>query len=194
MRETTAILEVAVASGKTSSPLRLSARKERAFELFAQGARVIDVARDVEVAWDTAKRYKDAYDDMITSQAQDNPDVLLDVVGNTFRMLVELDQARQEAWDRYRRARSDAARVSFLNLAVKIQSDRAKLFGLLGVKPEYAARVEKIRVTQGRLIEFMSTELCDVDREKLISYLQESVHGTLEELPTAPEVVYEPTP
>lgn len=179
-----------MARGKTASPLKLSARKQAAFQLFAQGQSVMEVARELSVAWDTAKRYQTAYEEMIREEALENPELLTDVVGNTFRALVELEQARAQAWDRYRRATTDQARAAFLNLVLKAQSDRAKLYGLLGVKPEYAARVEAVRSQQAKLMEFMNSELCPIDRQRLIEFIQKDMGEQLAELPTAPEPTY----
>jgi hypothetical protein len=183
--------EHTVAQGKTTSPLKLSLRKEKAFELYARGFRIADVARDIQVAWTTASRYRDAYDQAIAAQAADNPELLSDVIANTFRSIKECDETRRAAWDRYQKATTDQSRAAFLSLAMKANIDRAKLIGLLGVKPEYAARMEAVRSQQARLIEFMNTEMCALDRERLIAYLEKDMGNQLQELPTADEVVYD---
>lgn len=179
-----------MARGRTGSPLKLSARKEKAFELYARGYRVSEVARELTVAWDTAKRYQDAYEAMVRDRALENPDVLADVVTNTFRALVECEQARAAAWYRYEHASTDQARAAFLNLALKAGSDRAKLYGLLGVKPEYAAHMEKIRQRQAKLMEFMNSELCPIDRQRLIEFIGDLEGAAFAELPEAEEVTY----
>lgn len=179
-----------MARGRTNSTLKLSARKQQAFELYARGQSIVEVAKVLSVAWDTAKRYQDAYEAMLRDQALENPDLLSDVVGNTFRALVECEQARAAAWDRYQKASTDQSRAAFLNLALKAGADRAKLYGLLGVKPEYAARMEAIRAQHAKLMDFMNSELCPVDRQRLIEFISNDMGAELAELPTAPEVEY----
>jgi hypothetical protein len=173
-------------SGRTRSPLRLGARREKAFELFRRGFSNVEVAEEIQVSPDTAARYRKLYEDRIVEAAREQPDLLRDVLANTIRTLTELDAIRRNAWQRLEENPPDSVRSSLLNTLLKAQDQRSKLFGLLGVKQEYAAHVAKVRQQQEQLIEFMSRELCPVDREKLEEYLLDEMAAGLATLPEIP--------
>lgn len=175
----------------TRSPLRVAARRERAAELFARGWSDIEVARELGVDKTTAIRYRKRYEAELEERVAERPDLLRNVVENTFRAIAELDQVRAAAWADYERSNTAAAKSSFLKVALACQVERAKLFGLMGVKQEFAHHVQRVRDLQDKLIEFMQTRLCDVDRQSLLEFLERELGGeTLERLPTTDEVEY----
>lgn len=159
----------------SSSELSLSERRERAFELYLRGYTVADVARDLQVSPNTAGRYKREYEAELEEQTQSNPALLQDVLKNTFRSLEELDQVRKEAWQHYERAHSDVNRTKYMRIIINCQDQRAKLFGLMGVKQQYMVFVNNVHTVQQKIMQFMREELCDRDREKLEAYLTEEL-------------------
>ena len=161
--------------GRTNSQYPLAERKKRAFELFLQGRSKLDVAEEIGVSEDTAHRYHAQYEEQIREEAEANPRLLLNYLENTIRALQENELIRSRAWERYEGSTSDTIKAQMLNIALKAQSERAKLFGLLGVKQEFFAHVQRVQHLQTRLIEFMRTELCDADRIKLERLLEDHV-------------------
>lgn len=190
--------------GRTRSRYRLSDRREIAYEKFMKGATVQDVSQDLNVSWDTAKRYKLEYEERIRSQAQANPSMLIEVINNTIRALEENDLIRKRAWTEYEEAGKDVAiecpncehemvlparpssvRNSFLKTVLAAQEQRAKLYGLFGVKAEFYGQVQKIKALQDRLLAFMRRELCAEDRSKLERLLAGTDADTVD-LPALP--------
>lgn len=160
---------------RSNSDLTLSERRERAFQLYLKGYTVADVARDLEVAPNTASRYKSEYEEELEQQTKSNPALLQDVLKNTFRSLEELDQLRKEAWQRYERATTDGTRTKYMRIILASQDQRAKLFGLMGVKQQYMVFVNNVHAVQQKLMQFMREELCDRDRRKLEAYMTEEL-------------------
>jgi hypothetical protein len=175
--------------GRTSSPLGLSARRERARELFSRGFTNADVAREILVSPETAARYRVTYEDELKETAKANPNMLRDILGNTVRTLRELDQVRAAAWQNYEASQTDAAKATFLNTALKASDQRAKLLQLFGVKAEYMSQVAVIQRNQEALIKFLAEgEWCDHDRMSVVSFLETQIDMTdLDALPTTEE-------
>jgi hypothetical protein len=157
--------------GRTRSRLDLSQRKERAFSLFHRGWRNADVARDLQVTPDTAKRYRDEYEATLAQQAQDNPRLLINVLENTVRAITELDELRIETWRAYESTDAGPTREMIRKALITINDQRAKLFGLFGVKQEYILHVQQIQAMQNRLIDWMRNHLCQQDRDALEAFI-----------------------
>lgn len=157
--------------GKTKSKLTLSERREEASELFAKGFNVSDVARRLRVSWETAKSYKLWHDERIENAATENPQLLQDVLKNTIASIGELDQIRKEAWRTYHTAESKQIKLQALNTIRQAQQDKAKLFGLFGVKQDFYVHVQNVTVVQNKILDFLSRELCEADRRKLEAFL-----------------------
>lgn len=178
--------------------------------MFAKGYRNIDVARTLAVSRDTARRYRDKYESHIQSEVSENPRILTDVLGNTIRVVEEIDLVRKDAWDRLdadkrkRRHRCSECGCEYhlqvneataLHKVIMDAADkRMRLFGLLGVKQEYFLHVQRIQLLQTKIIEFLQTELCDTDRQKFERFLtrelgavslDEPIDTDSRELPTA---------
>lgn len=174
-----------MARGRTASSLRLGARREKAAELFTKGYSVVEVARELEVSPDTASRYKKRFEQDIADQARANPTMLRNVVANTMRALEELEKVREAAWRRHDAATNDTVRASMLKIVLQAQDQRAKLFGLFGVKADYFLHVAAVREQQEKLIEYMTRHLCPADRVKLEEFILEQFNNELADLPTA---------
>lgn len=181
-------------STKTKSKLGLSQRRERAFECFAKGWTNTDVARDLNVHMDTVASYREKYEERIHAQAASNPNFLKDVVSNTIRSLEELDRIRADAWKHLepRKHRvehecpecehtwrettyfdvSDQTRAQYHNVLLKAQDQRAKLFGVLGIKQEVFVAIMQVKIVQDRILEWMSTNLEGDVREALAEFLE----------------------
>lgn len=176
--------------GSTKSKLSLSERREFASELFEKGFTVSDVARKLKVTWDTAKGYKQWWEDRLAEVAQANPAMLQDVLLNTVQSLAELDRVRAAAWRTYHTAESRQLKLQALNTIRQCQQDKAKLFGLFGVKQDFYMMVANVKVVQDRLLGFMRDELCEGDRAKLERFLtspEMRQYMGLPELPSLPE-------
>lgn len=174
--------------GKSRSPLRVGARKQRAFEMFGKGYSNVEVADDLQVTPGTASRYRKEYEAQLQSQVKANPELLKDVLGNTVRALEELDKVRAAAWEVHDNTNSENVRLSALGRITAAQDQRAKLFGLFGVKAEYFLHVEQVRAQQHKIIEFLTKELCPADRIKLEEYLINEFRGELAEMPETASV------
>jgi hypothetical protein len=183
-------------STKSKSPYTRTVRMEKAFTFYRRGFKVADVARELNVHRDTAAAYKRLYDERVATEAAQNPELLTDVLKNTYRSLEELDDVRQEVWrnlrDRERRELiecehcgeeqehvfkepiSDQARASYLNTLLKAHDQRTKLFGLMGVKQEVFAVFQQVDAVQRAMLEWMVRELCAEDRAKLATFLEVS--------------------
>lgn len=159
-------------------------RKDKARELFAKGYRNAEVAREVGVHPDTVTRYREEYEKSLREQANNNPTLLRDVVQNTVQSLEHLDHVRSEAWKRYEDADSAQVKATFLNTVLKAESERAKILGLMGVKGDTLAFVQRIKAQQDALIEHMREHLCDDCRPQLIEFIVSNFAEELESLPT----------
>jgi len=155
-------------AGRTASPYPLQQRKRLARDLFLQGYSVTEVADELTISVDTAIRYKQQYEAEIKEQARANPQLLTNVLENTVRTMEELDAIRREAWSQYHTTTHLQTRSNMLNIALKAQSERAKLFGLFGVKPEYMMHVQRVQLVQQKLLDFMQRELCPSCRQRLL--------------------------
>jgi hypothetical protein len=123
------------------------------------------------------------YEAEIADAKRARPEFLQDVLGNTFRALAENNEVIRDAWKQiHRRGHacgecgcdtylSDTGRQGYLNVVLKAQDSRNKLFGLLGVKQDYFAYVQQIQTLQVKLLEFLQEHLCDDDRAKLVDFL-----------------------
>lgn len=179
---------------KSKSKLGLSARRERAFECFAKGWTNTDVARDLKVHMDTVASYRTKYEERIHAQAAANPNFLKDVVTNTVRSLEELDRIRADAWKHMepRRVRvmrvcpecehewreveyhdvSDQTRAQYLNVLLKAQDQRSKLFGVLGVKQEVFIAIMQVKVVQDQILDWLGQNLEGDARDRLADFLE----------------------
>lgn len=195
--------------GKTKSKAPLKLRKERAFRMFAQGASDVEVATRLKVTRQTAYNYRRKYEEKITDEALENPALLQDVLKNTIRSLRELDMIRADAWKRLEEKPtkhhfecegcgeelvvemplppSDQARVQYQNVLIKAQDQRAKLYGVLGVKQEVFIAFTNVKVVQDRLLEWMARNLCPTDRERLAVFMETELSEYLGPIPEAIE-------
>lgn len=173
--------------GGTKSPLRLGARRQRACEMFIEGASNVEVARALQISPDTAGRYRKLYEERINEQAVANPHLLREVLPNTIRSLAELDKVRAYAWQRANATESDTIRAQMMNVILKAQDQRSKLFGLMGVKQEALAFTMQVQKQQTQLIEYMQRELCIADRAKLEEFIVSTFANELASMPTASE-------
>lgn len=175
--------------GSTRSALTLSERREEASALYLKGFTPSEVAKKLHVTWDTAKSYKAWHEDRISQQAKENPQLLADVLKNTVEMLAELDQVRAAAWRTFHTAESRQIKLQALNTIRQAQQDKAKLFGLFGVKQDFYTLVVNVKTVQDRILEFLARELCESDRRKLETFLTSpelQQYMSLGALPEAP--------
>jgi hypothetical protein len=125
------------------------------------------------------------YEERIDSQAAANPHLLRQVLPNTIKSLEELDKVRAFAWKRASETESDTIRAQMMNVILKAQDQRSKLFGLMGVKQEALAYTMQIQKQQERLIEYMQRELCPADRLRLEEFIVSEFASDLAAMPTA---------
>lgn len=162
--------------GRTNSNLSASQRKEKAHDLFSRAWKNADVARELSVTPETVKRYRDEYEESIRRQAAENPRLLVNVIENTVRALNELDQLRRNVWDDYETVPATSPlRAAYGKQLLSINTERAKLFGLFGVKQEYFLHVQNVQAMQNRLLEWMRANLCQTDREALERFISEEL-------------------
>lgn len=176
-----------MSKGKTESKMRIGERKQKAFEGIKQGLTNVEIAKRIKVSPGTVSRYRKDYIAQISDQARNNPDLLRDVLGNTIKALEELDLVKAEAWKLYNRTNSETTKISCLARITACQDQRAKLFGLFGVKAEFFLHVDAIRQQQSKLLEFMGEHLCPTDRIALEAYIVSAFAGELAAMPTAEE-------
>lgn len=162
----------------------LGQRKEKARELFIKGYNNAEVAREIGVHPDTVTRYRREYEQSIKDAAAINPTLLRDVVQNTVQSLEHLDRVRAEAWKRYEGASSESTKATFLNIVRNTESDRAKMLGLMGVKGDTLAFVQRIKEQTDALTEHMREHLCDDCRSVLIDFIVQNFSEDLNMLPT----------
>ena len=173
--------------GRTSSTMGISARKEKAFTFFSRGWKNADVAREISVTPDTVKRYRDEYEATIREQAADNPRLLVNIVENTVRAINELDELRKAAWEDYESVpASSPLRSQYMGKLIAINGDRAKLFGLFGVKQEYFMHVQNIQSMQNRLLEWMRVNLCAEDRTALETFIAGELSAFMDDRQVTP--------
>lgn len=183
-----------MAKGKTKSKMGLRARREAAFRMFAQGATHEAIAKKLRVSRQTVTSYRKQYEAQLDAEAAANPRLLQDVLRNTVRSLRELDMIREDAWKRLeakpRKVRAacdgcgeentfevdlppgDQARVQYQNVLLKAGEQRAKLFGVMGVKQEVFVAITNVQIVQNRMLDWMGRNLCADDREALASFLE----------------------
>lgn len=177
--------------GQTESPHDLDTRKEIAYRRFAQGYRNTAIAAEIQVTPDTVARYRSAYEADISDLARSNPRMLQDVVANTLRSLNEIDLVRHNAWERIEQGGrvqlvecdncehevevefpiSDQNRNGLLSTILKAQEQRAKIYGVFGVKAEFLQQVANVKIVQELLIGWMRNNLCETDRAKLEEFM-----------------------
>jgi len=176
-----------VSKGKTKSKYKIGERKQKAFVGIKKGLSNIEIAKDIEVSPGTVSRYRKEYIEKIRDEARNNPDLLRDVLGNTIKALEELDLVKAEAWKLFNKTNSEQTKISCLARVTACQDQRAKLFGLFGVKAEFFLHVDAIRQQQTKLLEFMGEHLCPQDRIALESYIVSAFAGELAALPSTEE-------
>ncbi len=176
--------------GKSNSPLSRSERIERFFELADQGYRNAEICREMGISKDTARSYREKWEERVEQRKLEVPNLLRDVLGNTIRQLEELDRIRKAAWSEYERASepfeiaceecehtmtvtvaSATARNNALNTALKAQDSKAKVLGVIGVKQDFIMHVVRVENAMKRLLSFMANELCERDRLILDEYM-----------------------
>ena len=172
-----------MARGKTKSGYSLQKRRQVAFKMYTKGHTDEDVAAKLNVALGTAQRYRRAWKERLEEEARNNPNLLKDVLQNTLQILAELDELRVEAWKIINHKRTSAqVKTQQMNLVLRIEDQRSRLLGLLGVKHDYFVMINNVVVVQNRLLEFMRRELCAEDRTKLetllLGELAEFMEGT----------------
>ncbi len=159
------------AARKAKRKTQLRQRREVASELFSKGYSIAEVSRGMRVSYNTARRYREWYEDQLAEEAMRDPRLLDDVLKNTLRALKELDEIRTAAWADYENAAFAGSRAHFLRITLSAQEQRAKLFNLFGVKAEYMAHVQRVAQVQQKLLTFLRDELCPEDRAKLEAVL-----------------------
>lgn len=196
--------------GRTKSKLTRSERLEEAYTCFRRGMSNADVARHLGVHADTATSYRRKYEERLTGQARDNPEMLTKVLENTFRLIEEIDGIRTEVWRamkpkwttesvlcdecgnlqefKFKEEVSGQTKSALLNTLLKATDQRMKAFGLTGVKQEVFVLFQQVDLVQRALLEFMSHELCATDREKLAVFIEAKfpTYATGVALPEAP--------
>lgn len=185
--------------GKPGSPLSRAERLDKAFDYFRMGYSDADVARRLKLHPDTIASYRRKFEDRIQDAVRERPELLNDVLGNTYRVLDELNMVIKDAWKRIGRKRvgicqscyeecghdhplAPSAVAGFHNIILKATEDRIKVYGLLGVKQEYFMRVQQIEQLQRRILDFMAGEFCEMDRRKLANFMA-GLAGETPELP-----------
>lgn len=179
--------------GRTKSKLTLGERRRKAGDLFAKGFSDDEVARELRVTRQTVNSYRRRYEEELHDEARKNPTLLREVLANTMRSLSELDRVRAEAWKHLKNRKttevlecqecghlnevaiayevSDQARTQYLNVLLKAQDQRAKLFGVIGVKADMLVAVAQVKVIQDKVIDFIQRELGPESRAKLEAFL-----------------------
>lgn len=170
--------------GQRRHQMGLGQRKEKARELFTKGYRNAEVAREIGVHPDTVTRYRREYDQSIKDAAQANPNLLRDVVQNTVQSLEHLDNVRAEAWKMYEQAETKQVKATFLNTVLKAESERAKILGLMGVKGDTLAFVQRVKEQSDALRNYMQEHLCENCRPLLIDFVVQNFADDLDMLPT----------
>jgi hypothetical protein len=179
-----------MAKGKHKTNRSRSERIELACELFGKAWSDSDVARELKVARNTARSYREIYEQRLKKATEDNPRFLQNIVGNTMRMIEENLLIVKTAWQEYHRATKPIkvecprcergfkipspdydTRNKLLKTILSAHETRAKLYGAMGVKQEFVAMVANVERAQKKLIEFMVNELCDGCRDKLLAYM-----------------------
>lgn len=167
-----------------------------------KGWTIVAVAADLSVTEETASRYKHEYQDKIQQQAAANPSMLVEVLQNALVALDENDTIRRHAWEDFDNCdgmevecdcgtvlvlppRPSTTRNAYLKTILSAQEQRAKIYGLFGVKAEFYQQVAHIKQLQDKLIEFMKRELCPEDRAKLLRLLADE--GPVGDIPALPE-------
>lgn len=161
-----------------NSPYDRSERKRIARKMYLRGASVSEVSRKLKVTWITAQKYRDALQDELTSTIHNNPELVQDILTNTYKLLEELDQIRSESWKQY--SKKDVpvmVKNQLLNTMLKAQDQRGKLLQVMGLKQEMLIHLQMVRGLQERIIEFMSRELCHEDRDKMEAFLRDNYSG-----------------
>lgn len=193
----------------TGSTLALDARREMAYDSFAKGHTITDVAELVQVTYDTAARYKKEWRDRIKQEADENPAMLGQVIENTIQALQENDLVRKHAWADYAVASEgrvaecseceaeivipsspNSVKNQFLKTILTAQEQRSKLYGLFGVKAEFFAMVQQVRTLQEKLLEFMRRSLCADCRRKMVEFMREE--GAVPDVPSIPSNLLQP--
>jgi transposase-like protein len=181
-----------------------SQRIENAHKLFARGYSNADVAREIGVHADTATTYRRLYEEGLNKQAASNPHIFSEVLLNTQRALIELDQIRTNAWEQIQRTRiitvqcehcgedtesefpiSDQSRVQYQNVILKAQHERAQLYQLLTSRTEILVRHEHTKIVQERILGWLKDNLSLSDREKLAVFIETQLSEFMGELPAA---------
>lgn len=191
--------------GRTRSSLNRSERIERAYELFARGYTNADVARELRVSPDTVTSYRRLYEEKLRNTAESNPNLFNEVLLNTQRQIVELDQVRKDAWAQIRQNRrvsftcencgedgfidipiSDANRSKFHKTILTAQQMRAQLHQLLNNRTEVLIRHENTQIAQRKILAWMKDHLPLEMREQLAMFIETELTPLMGELPAGP--------
>lgn len=188
--------------GRNGSGLSRSQRIEQAYKFFARGYSNADVARELRIHADTATSYRRLYEEGLAKQAASNPHIFSEVLVNTNRALIELDQVRTNAWEQIQGKRkapfecencgetseielpiSDQSRVQYQNVILKAQHERALLYQLLTSRTEVLIKHEHTKIVQEKIIGWLKDNLSITDREKLAIFIETELTQYMGELP-----------
>ncbi len=192
--------------GRTRSSLNRSQRIEEAHKLFARGFSNADVARELKISADTATTYRRLYEEGLTKQAASNPQIFSEVLRNTQRALIELDQVRSDAWAQIRKLReysvgtecpecgfaftaaleipiNDSNRTKYHKIILAAQHERAQLHQLLTNRTEVLIKHENTRIVQEKILAWLGSNLALSDREKLALFIETELSEYMRELP-----------
>jgi hypothetical protein len=160
-------------AGRTGSPYSLGERKQKAFRRFNRGQGPSDVYKKLGVSYDTACRYYREWKKHAGEAARQDPDFLRDILGNTWQAIAQIDEVRRVAWAQIsKKGTNPQTKQSLLNTILKAEEQRNKILSVLGIRQEVFVYLQNFQKFQQLLIGFLKKELCDVDKEKLIEFLQ----------------------
>lgn len=191
--------------GRTRSKLNRSQRIEQAHELFARGYSNADVARELLISADTATAYRRLYDKGLRDAADSDPMIFNEVLLNTKRALIEIDQVRKDAWAQIRATRkvtgecsncgeevvfelpiTDASRSKHHKTILTAQQMRAQLHQLLTNRTEVLIRHENTQIAQRKILAWMKDHLPFEMREQLAMFIETELAPLMGELPSGP--------
>lgn len=179
--------------------------------MFMKGNSNKAVAEKLQVGADTVARYRKEYEERISEIAKANPGMLRKVIENTIVALEENSQIRQHAWEEYEALKAPrdvecpscgasmavpgggaTIRNQLLKTILAAQDQRARIFGLFGVKQEFFIMVQNVRIVQEKLTEFLRTRLTPEQRQEVESFMVNELGEYLgSDLPSIPAEVLE---
>ncbi len=168
----------------------LQDRKAEALRMYSQGASPERVAQRLEVSLETARRYKREFKEEIAREASQSTGLLSSTLPSMIETLNSISKVEFEAWEGYERdskpvdvpcpecgeslhidAAPSNSLQSWLKLALEAQKEKAKVFGVVGIKPEVQARNNAIETMHTLILNFMSTQLDSIAREKVQQFV-----------------------